>query len=336
MSLIVTPRQLTRRAEFYQQLASLLTAGVGVIQALDMIQRSPRSWSTREPIKRVISGISQGATFAESVLSQGRWLPTFDLALIRAAEESGRLPESFRLLAGYYTERAQLARSVIARIAYPAFILHFAILVFPPSQLGQLVLQGNVAAFLWSKLQLLLPGYALLFLIAFACQGRHGESWRSFVEKILHGIPVLGQARRNLALARLSAALEGLISAGVSIIDAWELSADASGSPTLRRAVRPWRNAIQSGDTPGELVNQTRVFPELFANLYHTGEVSGQLDDTLRRLHNHYQEEGSRKLQTFAFWVPVLIYLAIAIAIGAWIIRFWMGYFQGITEQINF
>ena len=336
MPLIVTPRELTRRAEFYQQLASLLAAGMGMIQALDMIRRSPRSWSSREPIKRVITRITAGATLYESVLSQGRWLPPFDLALIHAAEESGRLPESFRLLAGYYTERAQLARSVLARVAYPAFILHFALLIFPPSQLAQLVLQGNVTAFVWSKLQWLLPAYALIFLVAFACQGRHGESWRWFIEKILHGIPVLGQARRNLALARLSAALEGLISAGVSIIDAWELSADASGSPALRRAVRPWRNSIQSGDTPGELVNQARVFPELFANLYHTGEVSGQLDDTLRRLHQHYQEEGSRKLQTFAFWLPVLIYLIVAVGIGIWIIRFGMGYFQGINQMIDF
>ena len=269
------------------------------------------------------------------MLALGRWLPSFDLALIQAAEQSGRLPESFRLLAGYYTERAQLARRVAADLAYPLFLVVLAILIFPPARLTQLVLNGDVFGFFAPKLTIVVSAAVLIFLVLLAFQGSHGESWRSQVERLLRLVPILGPARRHLALARLSAALEALISAGVSMFDSWELAAAASGSPALRRAVNGWYGALRAGETPAELVARTSEFPELFANLYNTGEVSGKLDDSLHRLHQHYQEEGSRKLRAFAQWMPRLIYLAILLAIAYQIVGFYVGYFNNISRQLD-
>src|SRR2546422_2778731 len=111
MSLIVTPGKLVQRAELYHQLASLMAAGVDVIHALDLIRRRPPSILYRRPLADISARIRAGATLAESLLRLGAWVPTFDLALIQAAEQSGRLPECFRLLADYYNERAQLVRS---------------------------------------------------------------------------------------------------------------------------------------------------------------------------------------------------------------------------------
>src|SRR5262249_25105084 len=142
----------------------------------------------------------------------------------------------------------------------------------------------------------LFPLYAVVLLVIYAAQGRHGETWRGWMESLFGRVPLLGKARRYLALARLSAALEALLSGGVTIIEAWELAATASGSPALRRLVVGWRPLVDAGQTPSEVVNASRRFPELFANQYATGEVSGKLDDALRRLHQYYQNEGSRKL----------------------------------------
>lgn len=335
MSLIVTPRELTRRSELYQQLASLMSAGVAMIQALEMIGRNPPARSFRQPLTRLIASVTQGATLTEALLGLGRWLPSFDLALIQAAEQSGRLPECFRSLANYYIERAQLARRVLADLAYPLFILHFAICIFPISQFVRLVTQSEVFGFLGAKFLVLAPAYAMVFLLIVACQGQRGERWRANVERALRWVPVLGAARRNLALARLSAALEALVSAGVSLFDSWELAAAASGSPALRRAVHGWQGALRSGETPAELVARTSEFPELFANLYQTGEISGRLDDSLRRIHLHYQEEGSRKLHSFAQWMPRLIYLAILLAVAYQIVSFWAGYYNNMFKQLG-
>jgi type II secretory pathway component PulF len=176
------------------------------------------------------------------------------------------------------------------------------------------------------------PIYGAVIVLLISGQGRWGESWRSLVESVLHRVPVLGRARRNIALSRLSIALEALVNAGVRLVQAWELAAAASGSPALRRAVIGWRPRLDAGQTPAELVSASPEFPETFASLYTTGEVTGQIDDTLRRLHHYYQEEGSRRMKTLAVWVPILIYLGVVIMIAYQVIKFWSGYFNQISS----
>ena len=82
-------------------------------------------------------------------------------------------------------------------------------------------------------------------------------------------------------------------------------------------------------------MNASRVFPEMFANFYASGEVSGQLDESLRRLHRYYNEEGTRKLQAFAQWTPRLIYVIVVCIIAYKIIQFYTGYFQQISNITN-
>ena len=94
MSLIVTPRQFTQRAELYHQLNQFTSAGIPIVRALEQIKRSPPAASFREPLQRLLDGMARGATLAES-LRAFDWLPAFDLALIEAGEQSGRLDAGF-------------------------------------------------------------------------------------------------------------------------------------------------------------------------------------------------------------------------------------------------
>ena len=107
---------------------------------------------------------------------------------------------------------------------------------------------------LFAKAALILsPLYGAVALMIYATQSKHGENWRARIEAFLRPVPILGKARHYLALSRLAAALEALISAGVNIFEAWDLAATASGSPALRRAVAAWKpqrgrrpNAVRS------------------------------------------------------------------------------------------
>ena len=331
--MIFTPGQLSRRADFYHQVGQLTGAGLGLIRALEQLKQHPPDRSYREPIGRLLEQIAGGCTLTEAVQRFGHWLPAFDIALLQAGEQSGRLESCFRLLADYYTDRARLARQMIGDLAYPAFLLHFAIFIFP---FAQFFTSGNWVAYLTQTVGLLIPLYVVVALMIYAAQSRHGETWRACVESLLRPIPVLGVARHYLALARLSAALEALLSAGVTIIEAWELAATASGSPALRRTVLGWRPLVDGGQTPAEAIAESGRFPELFAAQYATGEVSGQLDDTLRRLHIYYQEEGSRKLHAFSRWVPRAIYFCVVIMIAYRIIHFYTGYFNMVRDAGGF
>jgi type II secretory pathway component PulF len=333
MSVLITPRQYSRRAELYHQLSQLTAAGIGLPQAIELQRRTPPSRSFREPLSVVSQRLALGSTFAEAMQCTGRWLPAFDGALIHAGEHSGRLPTTFKLLARHYESNAALLQKTISSLVYPALVFHMAVFIGP---LPELFRSWNVFAYAAKTLTVLVPIYALAFFIVYALQGRHGEHWRSVVESLVRRIPMFGKARHNLALARLASALEALITAGVSIVEAWELAAAASGSPALRRAVMKWRPDVDAGVTPAEVVRHCREFPSVFANVYHTGEVTGSLDDALRRLHTLYQDEGERQLKAVAEWTPKLIFLIVAMVVAWQVIRFWTGYFDRIGDAINF
>ena len=334
MPFFVTPGLLKRRSEFYRELAALAAAGVPLIRALQEVQRRPPSRSYRQPLGTVIASLNQGSTFTEAMSGLGDWLLPFDLALIKAGEESGRLVECFRMLSQHYAEQARLMGALIGQLLYPAFIFHFAALIFPPSLLPKLVWEGQVVPFLIQKFTFLAPVYAVVFLLILAGQGRHGEWWRAQIERVLHPVPVLGRARREQALARLAAALEALIGAGVTIIEAWDLAAAASGSPAIRRAVHGWRPRVLAGELPSDQVNRSSVFPQMFANLYCTGEVSGQLDQELRHLHVYYQDAARNGMQVFMRLLTGTITLGVMLAIAYWIITFWVGYYGSVFKAL--
>jgi type II secretory pathway component PulF len=337
MSFIVTPRQFTQRAEFYHQLAQLTSAGIGILSALEQIKRNPPNRSFREPLHRLLDELAKGRTFAESLRQLGAWLPEFDIALIDAGECSGRLDICFRLLADYYNDRARIAKQVISQLIYPVGLIHFAAFIFL-IVLPYAASQFNTNLFfLFGRAALaLLPLYLVTFFLIYTTQSKHGEKWRARIETCIRPIPILGTARHFLALARLAAALEALISAGVNIVQAWDLAATASGSPALRRAVENWKPQVEGGRTPAEIIRDCHIFPEMFANLYASGEVSGKLDETLQRLYAHYQEEGTRKLYAFAQWMPRLLYMLVAGIIAYKVVSFYLGYFQQINDMSHF
>jgi type IV pilus assembly protein PilC len=332
MPLIITPGQLERRAELYHQLGILIAAGMSIHQALAQLKINPPARALQPAISAWLDNLADGSTVAESVARLGRWMPSFDLALVDAGERSGRLDACFKLLALYYRERAQMARQMISDLLYPLFILHFAVVLFPFITLVQ---TGDFFRFGETILMVLVPLYGAGFFLVYACQGRRGDGWRTAIEAILNPIPLLGTARRYVALARLAAALEALLNAGVGIIGAWELAATASGSPSLRREVQSWKVPLEQGSTPSDLVSRGALFPDVFRNLYHTGEISGTLDQTLKRLHAFYQEEGNRKMRAVAQWTPRFVYFGIVIYVAYRIITFYMGYFQTLNNIMD-
>ncbi|MBG89984.1 MAG: hypothetical protein CMO80_24225 [Verrucomicrobiales bacterium] len=337
MALIVTPGRLANRAEFYFQLNSMIRAGLPLVSALENLQTKPPGAGFRGPIDEILYHINNGSTFAEGLAHTGNWLPPFDRALIEAGEKSGRIDQVFKGLADYYQRTALLIRQIIGKLLYPIGLLHFALLIFPIGTFQALILEsGGFEEYLTQKALMFIPAYVAVLGTIVLMQSTRFYFWRSAIEKILNFIPVIGGARRALALARLSAALEALISAGVNIPEAWQMSGSASGSPTLKRITAKWRAGLESGNhTPSELLQREHYFPNTFSSIYKTGEMSGQLDDALIRLRDYYQEESQRKLDRFTKALVTTVILGVMGTVAYFIINFFQGYFKQINDVID-
>jgi type II secretory pathway component PulF len=339
MSFLVTPAELNRRAELYNQLGAMITAGVPLVKALEMSSTSHAIRGSRKTILGLIQNLQEGFTFTDSMKRVQGWMSEFDIALLSVGEESGRLDVSFKLLSNYYATRAKIIHDTISGMITTIATLHVFLLVFPLGYLVQFVVKGifdndysQCLPFIIEKIAVFGGLYGIVLFFIFACQGKRGERWRSLVESIFQLVPLLRTAQRYLVLARLSSALDALTNAGVDVPRSWELSAAAAGSPRLKREISEWKPQIEGGMTPADLVSQANFFPELFANLYRTGEISGKLDESLNRLHTYYQEEGFRLLRLFTRILSGTVYGLVVAIVAYNIISFYAHLYGGMLN----
>ncbi len=339
MALILTPGQFNDRADFYHQSVSLLTAGYGLIQVLSHLRDRPPSRSYVRPLTEIIFHLQQGDTFAQAIRHQGDWIPDFDAALLEAGELSGRLDHCMRQLAGYYKDRAELLKQIIRALIYPVILVHALVILSAAPKLV-LTMMGNeqgdgVTAFLMRTVGVLIPMYVIVLIGVYFSQSRRARFIRQSLEMFWSIFPIVGTARKHLALARLSMSLEALMNAGVPVTNAWEISARASGSFRIDREVGAWREMIEAGTPPSELLRNNRVFADVFANLYATGEVSGRTDDHLKKLHEYYLESGTSKLRQAGMWFTTIVSMSVMLYIAYSVVSFYVGYFkqiEGITD----
>ena len=251
--------------------------------------------------------------------------------MIQAGETGGRLDDTFRILSDHYAQRSALIRDVLMRLAYPVFIVHFIIIMPGLISYGASLLGGSHVGFVGAFLPSLLTLgalYAAVFFMIYLSQANRGFALRYWLEKIWHRVPMFGPALKELKLSRLSFALYALLNAGVNIREAWQNAANASGSPWLATSVRAWLPELDRGLLPSEVLKLRDDFPTTFRDLYASGEVSGQLDDSLQRLAKLYHEEGTRHLKSAAGVATGLVYGAVVIVVAFIVIRFWVNYYN--------
>lgn len=332
MAILILPDQLSARSEFYHQIGSSLAAGLTLVRTLRIVAENPPARGLGGPADRLANRLEAGSTLAESLRSLGRWAPEFDIALLEAGEESGRLDNVCRVLARNYNERARLARQVLLGLFYPVILFHFAFLVLPIAHFMDAFKTGDIGLFLVRKALFFGPLYAVVVLLILACQSTHGRAWRSMLEQISRFIPVLAKARRSLVLSRLSLALDALLNAGVAATRAWPMAAAASGSPAVEREVARIVPRLVEGESAGDVLLRSRVFPPHFTNIYATSELAGRTDEALGRLAEHYQDEGLRLMKIAAFTLTGLIYAAVLVVVAWQILSFWLGYYGQILD----
>jgi type II secretory pathway component PulF len=310
----------------------MLSAGVPMIRSLAVLSESAGFRRHRRILRRMREEVERGATLGESLVHARRWIPRLDREVLSVGEQTGRLEATLQLLAGSSRQHAALLSDVISGAMYPLLVLHMALLVFPISLIVDMALNGQYMAFLTHKLRVFGVFYAALFFLFRIAPRVFGGRIKAVTEFLTRPVPVLGRALRELSLARLAFALDVQLSSGIGVIEAWMRAATVCGSPALRRTVHAWQWPLANGATPGELLGRTRAFRGVFSEYYMTGEMSGKLEDSLHRIHEHYEHHGRARMKTLAEWTPRLLYFGVVLYAAYFVYTFYRDYFNMLNE----
>jgi type IV pilus assembly protein PilC len=291
----------------YHNLATMLDAGLPILRSMDRAAEYAKG-SLKRTLIQVENALSrEGKTVHEAVSEHPKVFAEFDRTLIKAADESGNLHVSFKMLSEWYEFLRRMKRVVMSGVLLPLFLLHFAFLVFymanafmDNSGYGQAVI--NVVR----ALIVTIYGPWLIVWLSLA-YGKHIPLLRIILDRIVLWIPLLGKGVRELCISRFARSFNMLYKAGVPISECFASAPQAAGNTWISRMFSRGSEMIAQGKIPSE--GFSRRLPREYIDLWTIGEETGDLDKCVDKIAEISSDRAALYLGEVARWLPKLLYL---------------------------
>ena len=308
-------------SHWYFRLSQNLEAGISLIESLETTAGPPAA-----DVKRMVVALTDGVSVDEVLEKVPKWLPQVDRQLISAGAASGRLADIFRQLATRHEVKSMMMSKAMGATVYPLLVLHFAIIALPAEK----IFSENLTAYFSAVISVLIPIWVVFALVVFSVIKK--VRW---VIGLISMLPLLKSYCKNQALADLCFALNAFLKAGCGMDVAWFGAGEASGFKCYSKIGLEMVQVIRGGQSPGDFLKQTSVFPSDFVQLYANGEKTGHLEKNLEHLNRQYQYAAEKKMTTASFWYPKLLFAGVACYIAFKVISIYLGYFDQIDELLE-
>lgn len=303
---------LRQKQSLYHSLAQLIRSGVPFPKALDKLAGTTRG-GARRLMDSARKALANGRTVGEAFAAQRSEVTPLEASVLTAVEKSGQLDHGLRELSDYFGALAKARETIIKRLTYPVFLLHFGILVLGAPTL---VLKSS-AEFFREVGGTFVFIYAIVAIVAMLTPVlRDLGAGSAFMDRLVNAIPLLGRVRRSFALSRFCTVYGLQLDAGVNIIDSLIAAGAASRSGSIRAAVDAAVPEVRTGSQVGPLLAASDAFPMEIMQTIIVGEETGKLVEELKRLATELREEALAKLETLADWLPKLLYVGIVLFLG--------------------
>jgi len=321
-------------AIFFRSLSSALSAGMTVYEAFDMLSSSAPHGALRKAAANVKLLARSNFALSQALARHPHLFPGFIVSMIQIGEESGRLDSVLDLLANYYEREHEHSLELKRETFYPIMLCAFLIVYLCGLQPLIGWLTGKMSAFEFALAFLKgLVGYALIIAACyFIIRGLLSlPQLQLIADSILLSFPLVGGVRRRLVEARFLRALAMLQASGVDAARSISLAGEASGSKIFEALCSRAASMVRGGKRMSEALAfaSRRLFTiqPTTLQMMSTAEITGSLDDLLPRLADRYEQEAFTAMRQRAIAIGVIMFLGIAIIIGAKVIGFYMSYY---------
>lgn len=332
-------------AIFTRQIATMLGAGVPLVQSIDLIANGAENKSLRTLMQKISVKIQAGLPLSETLREHPKYFDELYCDLVKSGEASGALDAIFDRLA-IYKEKAEALKSKIKKaMFYPIAVLVIAgivtsiLLIFVVPQFAEIFagFGAELPAFTQFVLGIseLMQAYwwvVLAGLIAtfYLVKKTYNNNliFRTWADGRIIKLPVIGNILNKAAVARYARTLSTTFAAGVPLIEALESAAGASGNEVYKNAILFIREEVSSGNQMHIAMKQTKQFPEMVIQMVAIGEESGALDSMLAKVANIYEQEVDDAVDGLTALLEPMIMAVLGVVIGGLIIAMYLPIFQ--------
>jgi len=329
---------------FTRQLATMLDAGLPLVQCLDILANQQPKEGFKEVIFDIKGHIEKGSTFAESLQKHPKVFDDLYTNLVMAGEMGGILDVILNRLSAYIEKAEQLKKRVKGAMVYPISILGVSVLVVVVLLVFVIpVFQKMFADFgaalpaptqIVVTMSTVLRKY-ILFMIAGAAVGvfffkkfRDTEKGRILVDRALLKAPVFGELLKKIAVSRFTRTLGTLVSSGVPILDGLMITAKSAGNKIIEQAILETRLSISEGKTIAAPLEECDVFPPMVTQMISVGESTGSLDAMLSKIADFYDDEVDNTVGNLTALMEPMMMVFLGVVIGGLMMAMYLPIFK--------
>jgi type IV pilus assembly protein PilC len=333
---------------FARQFATMIGAGVSVVAALVTLEEQTEDKYLAEVIADVRSDVEGGVILSKALARHPKVFSRLFVAMVESGESSGTLDTVLDRVAVQIEKETQIKRRVKGAMIYPAVVLTFAGLVLTFMLLFIIPVFVKVFDQLHGNLPMLTQivmhaSYALRhwwFIIFPAIAGlvfafrrlKQTEQGRQLWDRFKLRIPLhIGEVVHKIALARFSRTLSTLISSGVDIIKALEITGATAGNWVVEQSLAQIKTRVHEGVPISQPLQEDPVFPPMVGQMVKIGEETGELDGMLGKVADFYEDEVDTSIQSLTSIIEPLLIICVGAMVGTIVISMYLPMFKMLT-----
>jgi type IV pilus assembly protein PilC len=337
----VTERDLV---VFTRQLAAMLNAGLPIVESLDALADDSSNKRLRIALRQVKEDIEAGATLTASMRKHPKVFDEFFVSMIAAGEVGGVLHRILPRLGSFIEKSMRLKRKLKGAMIYPAAIMTVAavvvtvLLVFVIPVFAQLFANASQALPMPTQVVINMSDFTIAYfkyMLAGAIaagvtlrQVYRTDAGGLAFDRLFLEAPVFGDLVRKSAVARFAHTLSTLLTAGMPILDALEITARTAGNRAVERAVLATRVSISEGRTLSEQLRRGQIFPRIVCQMVAVGEATGALDTMLQNISELYDEEVDNAVANLTALMEPMMMLVLGVLVGGLLIAMYLPIFK--------
>jgi type IV pilus assembly protein PilC len=335
---------------FTRQLATMIDAGLAMVQSLQALAEQTTSKVMRDVIKDVCARVESGDSFSEALQKHPRVFNRLYVCMVAAGEKGGLLAEILARLAVYLENTARLRKKVKSAMMYPTVVTVVAILItifllvrvvpvfgeifssfgakLPGPTLFLIQLSNIVKKFI---ILILLGGGGLVYAWLYFIKTKPG---REFWDAKRIRLPIFGQIAHKICLARFTRTLASLVRSGVPILDVLAITSQTVGNVIMEKAIKTAAVDIERGESISNALGKHPVFPSMIIRMITAGEQTGKIDNMLERISDFLDDEIETTLSGLTSLIEPILIVFLGVVVGGMVICMFLPIFK-MSEIVN-
>lgn len=328
-----------------RQLSTMMTAGVPLVQSLDIIANGSENPSLAEMVKTIKADIEGGDTLAEALGKHPKHFDDLFVNLVEAGEKSGALEALLDKIATYKEKTEAIKAKVRKALFYPSAVITVAVIVMgillyfvvpqfqslfqgfgadlPAFTLLVIGLSEFVQSWWWAIIGAIAAGVTIFSRIY-----KRSRKLRRTCDRVLLRLPVVGDIMYKAAVARFARTLSTMFAAGVPLVEAMDSVARAAGNIVFEEAIMQMREQVTAGQQLQLAMSNTGLFPSMAVQMVAIGEESGSLDAMCGRVADFYEAEVDNQVDALSSLLEPLIMAVIGVLVGGLVVAMYLPIFK--------